>query len=57
MVGIWVGPSLGVGQNLVRLFTFRDWDSDSDPNSDAIRVVGSQDWNLNRTVCSVKSST
>ena len=34
--------------------TFTDSDSDSNPDSNPISVVGSLDWNLNLTSCSVK---
>ena len=40
------------------LFTFTvDLDSNSDPHSDSIPVVGRWDWNLNPTLSSVKRST
>ena len=38
------------------LFTLTDPDSDSNTDSNPIPVVGSEDWNLNLTSCSVKSS-
>ena len=39
------------------LFTFKDPDADSDPDSNPIPLVGSYYWNLNLTLCSVKGST
>ena len=38
------------------LFTLTVPDSNSGPDSHPIPVVGSQDWNMNPTPCSVKSS-
>ena len=38
-------------------FTFTDPYSNSSPDSDPIPLLGSWDWNLNLTMCSVKSST
>ena len=39
------------------VFTFTDPYSNSSPDSDPIPLLGSWDWNLNLTMCSVKSST
>ena len=39
------------------LFRFIDHDSDSDPNSNPIRVIGSKNWNRNLNPCNMKSST